>query len=137
LSSDLEIRIDSLDSRTGHSNSDLRIGEYDFFATDHESPYRVAAEQLEKGREELKSRLFTGSIPKDKVDSVLMEKTLGILETPSEYTLGRFDESSSYIEDVIIPAVLITAACAVSFFAAKLWSRYKRKRAEACTSQSQ
>ena len=137
MSSDLEIKTDSLDRRDGQSNSDLRTGEYRFFSGEAENPYRNAEKNLEANREVLKEKFFTGYISgADPYEGVLPE-TAGIFKTPAEYTGGRFDETGTYQEAQILQTVLIAAACAAAFLAARLWSRHKRKKAEKCISPSQ
>jgi hypothetical protein len=125
MSSEIKIRADSLEERDG----------YGFFAPEPENQYQVAADNLEANREALKEQFFTGELSETNTADVNFLNVEGILEKPAEYTQGHFDEAGYYGEDLILWAVLIIAACAASFFAAIQYGRYKRKKADKCTSQ--
>ncbi|MDR0875638.1 MAG: hypothetical protein LBN12_05455 [Clostridiales Family XIII bacterium] len=134
---DLTIRADSLENRTGVTNTDLRIGQYEFFADNQESRYVTAAEgeqaRLAELREEVFTPAFADGLGRNNVSPQVQQ--LSILETAPEYTQGLYDESGSGGTGTILLVLLFAGICMVTFFITRKIHGYKRKKAETCTSQ--
>ena len=128
---DLTVRSDSLGDRTGTTNTDLRIGEYGFFAPEQENRYNAAKEGEQARLEGLRSQPFTNSFPKEEIKSGTEQlPLLPILETAPEYTQGLYDEAGAGNEGLAFIAFIIAAICVVTFLATRAWHKRKRREAE-------
>ena len=128
---ELAVRPDALEGRTGATNTDLRIGEYGFFAPEHENRYSAAREGGQARLEGLMSQPFTASFPKEELKSGAEQlRSLPILETAPEYTQGLYDEAGAGNEGLAMIALIIAAICVVTFLATRAWHRRKREEAE-------
>ena len=137
MSDDLDVRDDSLEHREGQTNTDLRIGQYGFFASGDENRYSIADEKSAEHLGELRDKPFTSAFSETGGTGADRVKTMAILENPNEYTKGLYDEVGGYSSDMLVPMLLIISACVVTFFITRLFYARKRRKAEECISQSQ
>jgi hypothetical protein len=135
---DLNIRTDSLEDRTGVSNTDLRIGQYEFFADKGESRYVTAAAGGQARLSELREEIFTSSFPRqtDVYSGAGQVQEMSILETAPEYTQGLYDEANTADKADTLLVLLFAGICILTFFITRGFYGYKRRKADECTSQS-
>jgi hypothetical protein len=134
----LDIREGSLGEKGSSVGNGLEIGQYGFFAPAVENRYELAAEKTKEGQAELREKPFTAEFPhgESSVAGAERVQVLGLFGTAPEYSRGLYDEVGSDGAGLEPVAVLVVAACAVAFFAARGLNTLQRKRAERCTSQS-
>ena len=139
MSTDLDIKTDSLEGMMGQSNNDLRLGRYGFFAPDTENRYSIADENAQEQLNEVRNQPFSPSFHGQAEDTAgaAYLQSQGVLENPAAYTAGLFDEAGTQATSLILSVFLIAAACLAAFFASGRWRSYTRRRKESkCTSPS-
>ena len=131
MSTALDIREEGLENRTDQAHTGLEIWQYEFFAPDDENQYTLAEAEENAQYEGLRLQPFSGEFPEDQSRGASVERTqsLGILESTPEYTQGLYNEYGAQTMETGLPVILIAAACAAAFFAARLLNSYKRRKA--------
>jgi len=130
MGTDLEVRPDTLEERTGTTNTDLRIGQYGFFAPEEENQYIRAAENEQGRLEGLQSQPFTDAFPGGitTVNGAEKVQSMPILEKSPEYTQGLFNETGAVSAETIMIVLAAIGACAATFFLTRAVSMYQRRK---------
>ena len=127
---DLEVRPESLEDRENTNSSDLRIGQYDFFAPKAENRYDAAREGEQARLEEIRAQPFTGRFEGSAGTESGTEhvKALPILEASPEYTQGLYDEAGAQNEGMALIVLIIAAISIGTFFATRTHHKNKKRK---------
>jgi hypothetical protein len=136
----LTIFSDSVRSRTETVNTNLRLTDYELFSADGISKYEFAKARENAKDGALLESLFTEQTPvgREKASGAEQARASGILTSVPEYNQGLYDESALKNYKILITVLIFVGVCALSFFAARIYTRARRRMAEAetCTSTS-
>jgi hypothetical protein len=136
MSTDLDIRTDSLEDRTCGAGTELRIDRYGFFANNGENRYTtaIAGEQARRG--ELREEIFTPAFPgqPERLGGAEQVKKMSIFETAPKYTQGLYAEAGSGDAAAVWLLLLFVGICIGTFFLTRGFRGYKRRKAAKCIS---
>ena len=136
MSTDLNLKVGSLDSRTGIASTDLRIGQYEFFTNESESRYIMASENEQAIQLEMRDEIFTPAFPKgEDISMATQAQTMNIFNNSPEYTQGFYDETNAFDTGGILLVLLFVCVCILTFIVTRFIHMYKARKANECTLQ--